>query len=143
MFRLCYSFLGSSSDAEDATQAVFMKLVDRPRAFDGEEHEKAWLIVTASNHCRDVLKSAARTRVVTLDAEGIPEPSTEDHVDEVLDAVMKLPQRYREVVYLHYYEGYKTDEIALMTGAPPSTVRNRLRDARTLLREALGGGNVG
>ena len=140
VYRLCYSFLGSASDAEDATQSVFMKLVDRPRTFEGEEQEKAWLIVTASNHCRDVLKSAARTRVVTLDSEDVREPSVEDHVDDTLSVVLKLPEKYRDVVYLHYYEGYKTDEIARMLEVPPSTVRNRLRDARGLLREALGGG---
>ena len=140
VYRLCYSFLGSASDAEDATQSVFMKLVDRPRTFEGEEHEKAWLIVTASNHCRDVLKSAARTRVVTLDSEDVREPSVEDHVDDTLSVVLKLPEKYRDVVYLHYYEGYKTDEIARMLEVPPSTVRNRLSDARGLLREALGGG---
>lgn len=139
VYRLCYSFLGSAADAEDATQSVFMKLVASPREFEGEEHEKAWLIVCASNHCRDVLKSAARTRVVTLDSETMREPSTEDHVDEVLDCVLRLPDIYKDVVYLHYYEGYRTDEIAKITGAPPSTVRNRLRDARRLLKEALGG----
>lgn len=139
VYRLCYSFLGSAADAEDATQAVFMKLVDRPRRFSSEEHEKAWLIVCASNHCRDVLKSASRTRVITLDAEDMREPSSEDHVDEVLEVVLGLPEKYKDVVYLHYYEGYKTDEIARMTGVPPSTVRNRLRDARELLRVALGG----
>ena len=143
VYRLCYSFLGSAADAEDATQAVFLKLVNSPRTFEGEEHEKAWLIVAASNHCRDVLKSAARTRVVALDADGVREPATEDHVDEVIEAVLRLPDKYKDVVYLHYYEGYKTDEIARMTGVPPSTVRNRLRDARELLRKVLGGGDVG
>ncbi|MFR3091171.1 MAG: RNA polymerase sigma factor [Eggerthella lenta] len=64
MYRLCYSFLGSAADAEDATQSVFMKLIDRPRRFNDPEHEKAWLIVSPEP-CRDVLKRA-RTRQTAL-----------------------------------------------------------------------------
>ncbi|MEG0791378.1 MAG: sigma-70 family RNA polymerase sigma factor [Gordonibacter sp.] len=66
VYRLCFSFLGNAADAEDATQSVFMKLIDRPHRFNDVEHEKAWLIVCAQNHCRDVLKSPARKRVVEL-----------------------------------------------------------------------------
>ena len=113
VWRLCYSYLGSSADAEDATQATFMRLVDHPRTFESEEHEKAWLLVVAANICKDVLKSAARTRVVAMPEDG-PEPAADT-------------------------EGWKTDDIARHLGAPPSTVRNRLRDARALLKEALGG----
>ena len=84
------------------------------------------------------MRSAARTRVVTLDSEDVREPSVEDHVDDTLSVVLKLPEKYRDVVYLHYYEGMPTDEIAQVVGSPPSTVRNRLRDARKLLRQMLG-----
>lgn len=153
VWRLCYSYLGSSADAEDATQAVFMKLLDRPRSFESEEHEKAWLIVCASNWCKDVLKSASRTRVTTLDDQEAPEFAADAtagigidpaeaalrHDDEVLAAVLRLPEVYKDVIYLYYYEGYKTDAIARMTDTPPSTVRNRLRDARRLLKQELGG----
>lgn len=152
VWRLCYSYLGSSADAEDATQATFMRLVDHPRTFESEEHERAWLLVVAANICKDVLKSAARTRVVAMPEDG-PEPAADTQSgvgadpaelvtkgdDEVLQAVLALPERYKDVVYLHYYEGWKTDDIARHLGAPPSTVRNRLRDARALLKEALGG----
>lgn len=153
VWRLCYSYLGSSADAEDATQATFMRLIDHPRTFEDEGHERAWLLVVASNICKDTLKSASRTRVVAMPEDG-PEPAadqesgvgvdpaqvvTRDDEGEVLRAVQALPEKYRDVVYLHYYEGWKTDDIARHLGAPPSTVRNRLRDARQLLRRALGG----
>ena len=139
VYRVCSSFLGSAADAEDATQATFMKLVDHPRAFEGEQHERAWLIVCASNLCRDVLKSAARTRVDSLPEREVADTRSGDVIDTTLDAVLRLPEKYKDVVYLHYYEGLKTDEIAQMLGEKPSTVRNRLRDARGLLRTALGG----
>lgn len=139
VYRVCYSFLGSAADAEDATQSTFMKLVDNPRAFESEQHERAWLIVCASNLCRDVLKSAARSRVDAMPEREMADPRQADPIDTTLDAVLRLPDKYKDVVYLHYYEGLKTDEIAQMLGDKPSTVRNRLRDARGLLRSALGG----
>jgi len=144
VYRVCYSYLGSAADAEDAVQATFMKLVEHPRSFESEEHEKAWLIVAAKNHCLDVLRSASYSRVVALD-ECVPEPSVEDEVfadepGEVMQAVLHLPEKYKDVVFLHYVEGRKTDEIARMLGSPPSTVRNRLADARALLRKELEGG---
>ena len=139
VYRVCYSFLGSAADAEDATQATFMKLVDHPRSFESEEHEKAWLIVCASNLCKDLLKSAGRTRTVAMPETELPDERQHDPVDETLDAVLRLPEKYKTVVYLHYYEGYKTDEVAHMLQEKPSTVRNRLRDARLMLKRALGG----
>ena len=139
VYRVCYSFMGNAADAEDATQATFMKLVDRPRPFASEQHEKAWLIVCASNLCKDMLKSAGRTRVVAMPEQEPADTSASDPLDATLDAVLRLPEKYKDVVYLHYYEGLKTDEIARMLKEKPSTIRNRLRDARGLLRKSLGG----
>ena len=139
VYRLCYSYLASPQDAEDATQAVFMKLVGKPRAFEDEEHEKAWLLVVAANHCKDVLKSAQRTRAAELPPDVVDSRAHAAGTSDVLRAVLDLPPLYKDCVYLHYYEGYKTDEIARMTDTPPSTIRNRLRDARALLKTALEG----
>ena len=136
VYRLCYSYMGSPQDAEDATQAVFMKLVTKPREFETEEHEKAWLLVVAANHCKDELKSAARTRAAEM-PDDVADPDVSVGASDVMRAVLALPVQYKDCVYLHYYEGYKTDEIAKMTDTPPSTIRNRLRDARTLLKAEL------
>ena len=140
VYRVCYSFMGNAADAEDATQTTFMRLIDHPRTFEDDGHERAWLITVASNLCRDVLKSAARTRTVAMPegVEYVDEHATADQIDETLEAVLRLPEKYKDVVYLHYYEGMPTDEIAQVVGSPPSTVRNRLRDARKLLRQMLG-----
>ncbi len=139
VYRLCYSYLGSASDAEDAAQSVFVKLLDHPREFADHEHEKAWLIVCASNHCKDELKSARRTRVVAMGERLEASVGSNDHPDETIDAVLRLPSKYKDCIYLHYYEGYKTAEVARMLGIPASTVRNRLREARALLKDSLGG----
>ena len=144
VYRICYSYLGNPADAEDATQSVFMKLVDEPRSFNDTDHEKAWLLRVAANHCKDVLKSAARTRVGSLSDNGqtraeadVADPNAQVETSDVLQAVLALPAMYKDCVYLHYYEGYKTDEIAHITEANPSTVRNRLADARKMLKDAL------
>ena len=139
VYRLCYSYLASVHDAEDATQAVFMKLVDEPRVFQDEEHEKSWLIVVAANHCKDMLKRADRALTADMPPDVVDPSASSTGQSDVLRAVLALPETYKDCVYLHYYEGYKTDEIARMTSTPPSTVRNRLRDARKLLKTELEG----
>lgn len=138
VYRLCYSYLGSAPDAEDATQATFMKLVDKPRTFKDHEHEKAWLLACAANVCKDELKSARRKRAGEMPAD-VVDPQSHAESSNVLDAVLALPEQYKDCVYLHYYEGYKTDEIASMTNTPPSTIRNRLSEARKLLKASLDG----
>lgn len=138
VYRLCYSFLGSAAEAEDAAQAVFLSLVEHPRAFNDAEHEKAWLIICAQNRCRDVLRSARVSRRGEMPDE-IPD-ERRGYVGDAFEAVLTLPEKYKTCVYLHYYEGYKTAEIAAMTGTPASTVRSHLSEARALLRSMLGKG---
>lgn len=142
VYRLSYSYLGNAADAEDATQNVFMKLLDKPRRFNDDEHEKAWLIVCTQNHCRDVLKSAHRTRSAEITGD-LPDDRATAGEDETLAAVLSLPAKYKTCVYLHYYEGYRTAEISLITGTPASTVRSHLSEARALLRTMLGGESIG
>lgn len=139
VYRLCFSFLKSAADTEDAVQNVFMKLIGSDKRFESAEHEKAWLIVCASNHCKDVLKSSARAKAAEL-PEDIPDDQAQAIMhDDTLEAVLALPERYKDCVYLHYYEGYKTDEIAQITGRTPSTVRSHLSEARAILKQTLGG----
>ena len=135
VYRLCYTYLGNAADAEDAVQTVFAKLLGKPRRFNDAEHEKAWLIVCAQNHCRDVLKSAARRCAAEL-PDDVPDDRTAAVGDETLEAVLALPPKYKTCVYLYYYEGYRTADIA---GTPASTVRSHLSEARALLKTMLGG----
>ena len=111
-------------------------LVEHPRTFNDAEHEKAWLITCAQNRCRDVLRSARVSRRGEMPDE-VPD-ERRPYVGEAFEAVLALPEKYKTCVYLHYYEGYKTAEIAAMTGTPASTVRSHLSEARALLRSMLG-----
>lgn len=138
VYRLCFAHLGNPADAEDATQNVFTKLLDTPKRFNDAEHEKAWLIVCAQNHCRDVLKSAARRSAAEF-PDDVPDERARFEIDETLEAVLALPPKYKTCVYLYYYEGYRTADIAHITGTNASTVRSHLSEARALLKTLLGG----
>lgn len=139
VYRLCFAYLKTATDTEDAVQNVFIKLMKYEQAFKNEEHEKAWLIRCAANHCKDVLKSAYRKRTDFDIPEVADERADDTTTSDVYDAVLNLPEKYKDCVYLHYYEGYKTDEIAKILEKPSSTVRSYLSEARSLLRTALGG----
>lgn len=141
VYRLCFTYMKSEADAEDCTEDVFVKVLTGDFSFEGKIHERKWLTVTAINLCKDRLKSYSRKNVSSIDDEDFPEiaaPEKEDQ-SEVLEAVMNLPPKLKDVIWLYYYEGYQTGEIAKILGRPPSTVRNQLKDARNLLKRVLGG----
>lgn len=137
IYRICLTYMKNTADAEDCTEDVFVKVLGGDFRFHDEGHERAWLTVTAMNLCKDRLKHWWR-RVGSIDDA---DEATDDGIrtDETLRAVMALPVKYKDVVYLHYYMDYKTDEIAAMLKKPPSTIRNHLREARELLKKQLGG----
>ena len=137
--RLCVLYLKNHADTEDVFQTVFMKYLLHTEPFADDEHEKAWLIRVTINACKDVLKSFFRRRTVSLD-EVLEQPAVlaPDH-REVLEAVLALPQKYRDVIYLHYYEGYTAPAIGRILGKNANTVYTLLGRARQQLRTKLGG----
>ena len=137
VWRVCYAYMKNGADTEDAVQETFFRLIRSGPAFESEEHEKAWLIRTAGNICKNVLKHWWRRRESLEDHSELAGPQREETGD-VLDAVLSLPDRYKTAVYLYYFEGRSGAEIAELLHKPPSTIRNHLREARVLLRERLG-----
>lgn len=137
--RLCMIHLKNYADTEDIFQAVFLKYVLSSVSFESEEHEKAWFIRVTINACKDLLKSFFRSRTVSLDeiAEQSSEMPTDDQ--EVLEAVLSLPQKYKDVVYLHYYEGYTAPQISRILGKNVNTIYTLINRSRQLLRDKLGG----
>ena len=137
--RICMIHLKNYEDAEDIFQTVFLKYVLRSEPFDSPEHEKAWIIRVTVNACRDLLKSFFRSRTVALDQLiEKPQDMPEDHSD-ILEAVLELPARFRDVVYLHYYEGYSAPEIGSILKKNTNTVYTLLARARQLLKTRLEG----
>lgn len=137
--RLCMVHLKNQADTEDIFQTVFLKYALHTAPFTSPAHEKAWFIRVTINACRDLLRSFFRSRTVPLDTL-LDQPAAlpPDHC-EVLEAVLSLPSKYRDVVYLHYYEGYTAPEIGSILGKNENTIYTRLGRARLLLREKLGG----
>lgn len=135
--RICMVHLKNESDTEDIFQTVFLKYVLRSAAFESAEHEKAWLIRITINACKDLLKSVFRSRTTSIDA--VLEQAAVDKAEhrEALCAVLSLPPKYRDTVYLHYYEGYSAVEIGRLLGKNANTVYTLLSRARTLLRQEL------
>lgn len=137
--RVCMIHLKNHTDTEDIFQTVFLKYVTGTTEFESEEHEKAWFIRVTINACKDLLRSFFRSRTVSLDdLLEQPDQVPEDH-REVLEAVLALPDKYRDVVYLHYYEGYTAPEIGTILHKNPNTVYTLLARARDELRKMLGG----
>lgn len=136
VWRVCYSFMRNRADTEDMVQEAFLRAYYADKPFRSEEHEKAWLIVTASNLCKDALKRAWRQDEPLEDHLELAAPGRDA---QVLEAVLALPERYKTAVYLYYYEGYSLKEIASILGCPQATVRTRLARARKQLKQMLGG----
>lgn len=137
ILRLSYTYLHSTHDGEDVCQTVFLKLLTGEHRFESAAHEKAWIIRTAVNVCKDELRRHRRKNVSLESAAEAAAPEEPD--SEVLEAVMALPEKYREAIYLHYYEGYSVREIAGLLGRSESAVFAHLSRGRNKLREMLGG----
>lgn len=137
--RLCMVHLKNTADTEDIFQTVFLKYALSSAEFESREHEKAWFIRVTINACKDLLKSFFRSRTVSLGVLAELPAEMSDNNRYVLEAVLSLPDKYREVVYLHYYEDYSAPEIGKILGKNVNTVYTLLNRARQMLREKLGG----
>lgn len=141
VYRVCFAYMKNPADTEDAVQETFLRLIKSNPVFENQEHEKAWLIRASSNVCKNMLRPKWRKRESLQDHENLP-TGGEMEIDGVFEAVAALPDRYKTVVYLYYYEGYTSAEIARALGKPQSTIRNHLSEARTILKPILGGEDV-
>ena len=125
ILRISYQYLKQTCDAEDICQTVFLKYITADLSFDSPEHEKAWIIRTAINACKDHVKSAFFRRTVALeDASQIPAPAVPD--TWLLDAMKHLPETYRVSLYLYYYEEYSAREIAQLMGVKEAAINQYL-----------------
>mgnify|MGYP002802639927 FL=1 len=134
--RICMIHLKNYADTEDIFQTVFLKYVLKSPEFHSTDHEKAWIIRVTINACRDLLKSFFHSRTLPLDSlrekPGEPAP---DHSD-VLEAVLALPSKYKDVIYLYYYEEYSAEEIGQILRKNKNTVYTLLNRGRQLLRSS-------
>ena len=135
VFRVALNYLGNPYDADDIVQEVFLKLYTRNKHFESDNHARYWLIRVAVNSCKDVLKSSWKNKNVFLEEVEVPVKFEHPDQEDLYKAVMGLPEKYRIVLYLYYYEDYKIKEIAKLLKMNVSSVTTRLSRARTQLKE--------
>ncbi len=132
LLKIAYAMLRSTSDAQDVVQEVFLKLITKHPQLKNDEHEKAWLIRVTVNLCKNVLKSSAR-KEQPFDEQAV----CYENGTDLYNTVLSLPESYRCVIHLYYYEGYSIKEIAAILRLPVATVGTRLSRARKLLKGEL------
>lgn len=138
ILRISYQYLKQTCDAEDICQSVFEKYLIANLRFQSPEHEKAWIIRTTINACKDHLKSAFFRRTAPLEeAEAIAAAPVQVPDTDLLEAMKRLPRNYRISIYLYYYEGYSAREIGTMLGKSEATINQYLSRGRRKLRTYL------
>lgn len=138
VYRIAYARTGNRLDAEDVYKEVFFRYFAKQPSLGSEEHLKAWLIRTACNTSINLVRSAWR-RLVRPMPEGYdsPENRSDDSSEALHSALKRLPDKHRTTIYLYYYEGLSTEEIACILGEKPTTIRTRLHRSREKLRTML------
>ena len=136
ILRISYQYLKQTMDAEDICQTVFLKYLTAQPHFDSPEHEKAWIIRTTINACKDHVRSAYFRRTVSLEeAASVAAPVVPETT--LLPALLSLPEKYRICIYLYYYEDYTGKEIAAILGKSEAAVSQYLSRGRQKLRKLL------
>ena len=144
LIRLCYSYVKNMTDAEDLAEDTFCELVRSSPDFDSAEHEKAWLFRVAANKCKNHVMSARIRLSAPLDEQIIENtPDTRgnmqsDGTEYIRDEVLSLPEKYRTVLHLYYFEEMSLENIASVLRIPKATVGTRLARGRNLLKKQLG-----
>jgi RNA polymerase sigma-70 factor (ECF subfamily) len=116
---------------------ILYKLITSDKNFVSTEHEKAWSIRVATNLCLNKLKHWWNKNADIQDFENYYGYEEKPN-DDILALVMSLPEKYKTPIYLYYYEGYDSSEIAKILKKPQSTIRNHLSEARKALKEIIG-----
>jgi RNA polymerase sigma-70 factor (ECF subfamily) len=142
VYRLAYAYLHGVADADDAFQEVFLRYLSKRPEFADGVHERAWFIRVTINVCHSHHRSRWFRKRVSLDslegaADAFGDAEDDGQGAELLHAVMRLSDKLRPVVHLFYYEGYSVREISGILGVNESTIRSRLMQARSKLKDLL------
>lgn len=140
--KIAYHYLENWADSEDIVQDVFIRWIKKHPKFDSSEYEKAWFIRVTMNLCKDRLRSFWLKKTIVTTNETTLEfpigiPSMQEDAEHVLQQVRSLPEKYRIVVYLHYYEGYTLKEIARILKKNEHTIQTWHQRAKVLLKPRL------
>jgi RNA polymerase sigma-70 factor (ECF subfamily) len=137
VYRLALTRTNTKENSEDVYQEVFLRLSRKMPQFENEEHEKAWLIRVTINCSKSLLNSSFLKNTTEIN-EDIVFETKERH--DIYYAVQELPIKYRTIIYLFYYEGYKINEISKILKINENTIKARLSRARNKLKQIIEGG---
>ena len=137
LYAAAFNICRNPEGANDAVQDTFIQYYTSRKEFRDKEHLKAWLLRVAVNRAKDITRSFWRRNKISIEeyAEEIPFENQEDR--ELFEAVMKLPEKYRDVIHLYYYEELSVKEIAGILGASQGSVKMRLSRGRSFLRDVF------
>ena len=137
LFAAAFQVCGNAADAEDAAQEALLRYHISEKQFESEQHIRAWLLRVAINCAKNVSRSFFRRNTVPLEdyMDSLEFDSGESR--EIFREVMNLPETYRLVIHLYYYEDYTVTEIGRILGLTESNVKVRLSRGRQLLKKAL------
>ncbi len=135
IYRFIYSYTKNLYDADDILQSVFIKLYKHQNLFNKLNDEiKKWLIKVSINECKNLFLSFWRKNVSFDYNDNI---SYSNQNDNIMPFILKLPTKYRTIIFLYYYEGYKIDEIAHILNLSSTNIQTILYRAREKLKEML------
>lgn len=137
LYAAAFSACRCPQDAEDAVQETFLKYHTSSKEFESEQHIKAWLLRVAINHGKNAARSFWRRNAQPLDAYINTLIFQEPQDCQVLQAVLALPEKYRLVIHLYYYEDNSLEEISAILGITQAAARQRLSRGRKLLKSTL------
>ena len=147
LYRIAFLQLRNNQDAEDVVQETFYQYIKGRKEFESAEHERAWLIKVTLNGCRKIWRSAWYRHREDMPEGKLAEKSYSGSMEksvlqkeqswEIMEAVVKLPRKYREVIHLFYYQQMSVREIAEATERKESTVTSQLTRGREMLRKNL------
>ena len=137
ILRLCFMYLRNRSDAEDATQETFLKVWWKLDCFEARNHcsARSWIMRVACNTCKDMLRKSRRKHeyrsVTREDLSALGDSSREDR--ELMMDVMNLPEKYRSVILMVYWQGMTMKEASETLRLSQSTICRRLEKARSMI----------
>ena len=144
VYRIAYIILKNPSDTDDAVQCVFLKFLNSNKTFNCTEHEKAWFIVITRNYCKDILRSWWKSRRIDLEAlPDIEHWDSKEESSEVLEKLLLMPEKYKTVLYLYYFEEYSIKQISEVLERKENTIQTQLSRGRNRLKIDLGGNYIG
>lgn len=137
IYKICFVYLKNRFDAEDAYQELVIKIMEKAPHFDSDQHEKAWIIKVSGNHCKNIIRFNKIRKHMILKDDLAATKSVD--TNDILEHILTLSLQYRNVLYLYYYEGYSSKEIASLLNKREATIRTWLKRAREQLKDVIGG----